>query len=367
MNKAVVTSHQPSMTEWFAAIGAQGEADAFRAEDNAKATRLENLFQTIGSPYERPTIFPARALADRMPEFLSYLDAHGDELCAIRLVPNRPDLPKLRQRGLSLRQTYDDWFHAQHIDPDAYTANIYEHSERLLWSATLVVNKTAIFGEIIRGLHSQLTHGDTTLQLIQFSFNFSEWMWSVHDAEAVERIQTMIKLIFVPDRVKQDELRRTLKADFSHDYLVGYFEFTIWPDGSIYLIDYNRMLPKLIPAPPPIQASSADLGTQILIGQCAQPGSAQGVVRIVDGESIANIEFPSGAILVCDNTDVRFLPLMRRAGAIVTNRGGILTHAAIIARELKKPCIIGTKIATKVLKDGDLVEVDATKGIVRKL
>mgnify|MGYP001564748046 CR=1 FL=1 len=58
---------------------------------------------------------------------------------------------------------------------------------------------------------------------------------------------------------------------------------------------------------------------------------------------------------------------MRKAAAFVTDEGGILCHAAIVARELKKPCIIGTKIATRVFKDGDMVEVDATKGIVRKI
>ncbi len=60
-------------------------------------------------------------------------------------------------------------------------------------------------------------------------------------------------------------------------------------------------------------------------------------------------------------------PLISKAAAVVTDEGGVLCHAAIVARELKKPCIIGTKIATKVLKDGDTVEVDAEKGIVRKI
>lgn len=58
---------------------------------------------------------------------------------------------------------------------------------------------------------------------------------------------------------------------------------------------------------------------------------------------------------------------MRKAGAIVTDEGGITCHAAIVSRELGKPCVIGTKIATKVLKDGDEVEVDAEQGIVRIL
>lgn len=72
-------------------------------------------------------------------------------------------------------------------------------------------------------------------------------------------------------------------------------------------------------------------------------------------------------ILVAPSTHPENLPLFRKAAAIVTDEGGILSHAAIVSRELKIPCIVGTKIATQVLKDGDLVEVDANKGIVRKL
>jgi len=58
---------------------------------------------------------------------------------------------------------------------------------------------------------------------------------------------------------------------------------------------------------------------------------------------------------------------MRIAGGIVTNMGGVTTHAAIVSRELGKPCIIGTKIATEVLKDGDIVEMDTEEGVVRIL
>ena len=58
---------------------------------------------------------------------------------------------------------------------------------------------------------------------------------------------------------------------------------------------------------------------------------------------------------------------MEKAAAFVTDMGGILCHAAIVSREMKKPCVIGTKVATKTFKDGDLVEVDAEKGIVKKI
>ncbi len=56
---------------------------------------------------------------------------------------------------------------------------------------------------------------------------------------------------------------------------------------------------------------------------------------------------------------------MKKAIGFITDEGGITCHAAIVAREMNKHCIIGTKIVTKVLKDGDLVEVDADKGVVK--
>lgn len=92
----------------------------------------------------------------------------------------------------------------------------------------------------------------------------------------------------------------------------------------------------------------------------------EGVIKVVLSES----DFPKfkrGDILVVKETNASFLPIMKRARAFITDLGGVLCHAAIVARELKKHCIVGTKIATRALKDGDLVEVDAEKGVVRKL
>ena len=78
-------------------------------------------------------------------------------------------------------------------------------------------------------------------------------------------------------------------------------------------------------------------------------------------------KFIPGNVLVTSMTRAEFVPLMKMASAVVTDEGGITCHAAIISRELKKPCVIGTKFATRVLHDGDLVEVDADNGVVRIL
>ena len=103
-----------------------------------------------------------------------------------------------------------------------------------------------------------------------------------------------------------------------------------------------------------------------LEGNVASPGFAKGKVKIVHNESELG-KVKDGDILVAYMTKPSYMPAMKRAAAFVTNEGGVTCHAAIVSREMKKPCVIGAKIATKVLHDGDLIEVDANKGIVRIL
>ncbi len=101
-------------------------------------------------------------------------------------------------------------------------------------------------------------------------------------------------------------------------------------------------------------------------GKPASTGKAKGKVVIAKSVSDLN-KVKKGDILVAITTHPDYVPAMQKARAIVTDEGGITCHAAIVSRELKKPCIVGTRIATKVLKDGDSVEVDANKGIVKIL
>ncbi len=110
--------------------------------------------------------------------------------------------------------------------------------------------------------------------------------------------------------------------------------------------------------------SFRDVSHQEVKGVVAYKGFAKGTVRIVH-TPLESQRVENGDILVTNMTTPAYISAMHRAAAFVTNEGGITCHAAILARELKKPCITGTKIATKVLYDGDIVEVDAEKGIVR--
>lgn len=98
-------------------------------------------------------------------------------------------------------------------------------------------------------------------------------------------------------------------------------------------------------------------------GMVANRGIARGIVKIISSVDDMG-KFVGGEILVSPMTRPEFLPVMTNSAAYVTDAGGMLCHAAIVARELNKPCIISTKFATQVLKDGDMVEVNADKGIV---
>lgn len=99
---------------------------------------------------------------------------------------------------------------------------------------------------------------------------------------------------------------------------------------------------------------------------CPGPSIIRGSVqKIFRDDEITS--FKEGNILVTVMTNPFFVPALKKALAVITDEGGITCHAAIASRELNIPCIIGTKIATKVLKDGDMVEVDAEKGVVRIL
>jgi len=106
--------------------------------------------------------------------------------------------------------------------------------------------------------------------------------------------------------------------------------------------------------------------TNEIKGQPAFKGKVRGKAKIILNHDEFN-KFEQGDILVTGMTRPEFVPLMKKASAIITNEGGITSHAAIVAREMKIPTIIGTKNATRILKDNDLVEVDAENGVVRIL
>jgi rifampicin phosphotransferase len=102
----------------------------------------------------------------------------------------------------------------------------------------------------------------------------------------------------------------------------------------------------------------------VITGTGASPGTVQGRAKVVHKLSEAG-KVQSGDILVCELTMPAWTPLFSTASAVVADTGGVLSHSAIVAREYRIPCVVGTAIGTSVIKDGMLLTVDGSRGVVR--
>jgi pyruvate,water dikinase len=108
---------------------------------------------------------------------------------------------------------------------------------------------------------------------------------------------------------------------------------------------------------------AGDRGAVLVSGLAAAPGVASGRVRVLGSPAEAD-RFRDGEVLVATMTNPDWVPTMRRAAALVTDGGGMTCHAAIVARELRVPCVVGARTATTVLRDGEEVTVDGAAGRV---
>lgn len=366
MKKPIVTKNLPSVGEWYQQLGKKKLSQQLRQEDETRDQRLTLLHKEIDFPFLAPDIFPAEEMMSKSPRFSKFLQQSGERLCAMRLIPKDKSLPKLRNRGLSVQRCYDTWFKKLKIDFSQYTVYIPPHSDETSWSAVFVVNPAGIFGEITKGLHNQLTRGLIEHTSYQFLYNFEKWHWRPKkNPAAANQVQRMIESLLITDLKDREKLTQLMQAQFHHQYLAGYFEAMVWPGDKLYFIDYNRIVAKHISLP--LLSSLDNKNDQSVIqGVSVYPGTVEGKVVKVNSGDIEKVDFTTGDILVCQNTDVRYLPLMQQAGAIITDQGGLLSHAAIVARELKKPCLVGTQKATTELTDGEIIKVDARQGIVLK-
>jgi pyruvate,water dikinase len=138
-------------------------------------------------------------------------------------------------------------------------------------------------------------------------------------------------------------------------------EWAIPADGEFFLVQ-SRPITTLNPAPT-IAASADHAGKVLVSGLAASPGIASGRVRVLTSPTEAD-QLVAGEILVAKMTNPDWVPTIRRAAALITDGGGITCHASIVARELGVPCVVGTRSATAVLRTGEVVTVDGSRGQV---
>jgi pyruvate,water dikinase len=157
-----------------------------------------------------------------------------------------------------------------------------------------------------------------------------------------------------------DEIRRIAELAVATEQHNGCPQDTEWAisEGTTYLVQ-ARPITTLRHTTAP----SSDKHAVLARGLAAAPGTASGKVRVLQSPDEGN-RLLEGEILVAQMTNPDWLPTIRRAAALVTNTGGMTCHAAIVARELGVPCVVGTRSATEDLHDGTTVTVDGAHGRV---
>ncbi|MFA5895256.1 MAG: phosphoenolpyruvate synthase [Candidatus Shapirobacteria bacterium] len=231
-------------------------------------------------------------------------------------------------------------------------------------------NKNQIIVETIWGLGEYIVQGQVTPdQIILDKSN-----WSIvsknHISQDVQLVKTQNETHEVPvPKSKQNRFKISdqvaIKIAKIGQKLHNHYgkpqdiEFAIQND-DVYIVQ-TRPITTILSNQKVLNEQTTITAKPDLTGESASPGNASGVVVIIRSPKDIN-RAQKGQILVTTMTSPDFVPAMKKVNGIITDKGGQTSHAAIVSRELGVPCVVGTKTATKVLKEGDIVTLNGTTG-----
>lgn len=326
-----------------------------RIEERKDREYIYNLLKKNGLPYERFYAFPS---GDKLTkdEFLKVIGDLGYAYwisATPKLGLNNLDrLSKLRLENIE-----DGWNFIKSIPELAsYKIIIMQYADNPEFKGNVLISKNLNgIADFVQGdRHVQLTSGLTISD--PMFFNSQE---IVHFSETISK-----------------EYQELLYSYISMH--PGHFEFqygTLDKVRGLSFFDYNeelayedidKLFQDLVVYHDLNLPSLANNGFLVL-GIPASLGKATGICKVILSEDVKGFRKVSvGNILVTDATTPDMTPIMKKVSAIVTDFGGVTSHAAIVCRELGIPCIVGTRKGTSLLKDGMKVEVDAFKGTVKE-
>ena len=239
-------------------------------------------------------------------------------------------------------------------------------------------DQSKIVIEAVYGLGETIVSGDITpdlylvdkgkLKIIDKTIARQEWQlvrnpsWQRDEAEA-----NITTLISPANQAKQkladEDIIALARLSQKIEDLYQFPQDIEWAtEGEGLFIVQTRPVTTIKPTTE-IEEAPALEGVVLLSGVAASPGVAAGPVKLVHQASEID-RVDSGDVLVAEMTTPDFVPAMKRAVAIVTDRGGRTAHAAIVSRELGIPCVVGTETATQSLRDGQIITIDGSRGKV---
>ena len=231
-------------------------------------------------------------------------------------------------------------------------------------------NKKEIIIETIWGLGEYIVQGVVTPDQIIFDKSTWQILSKTHVSQDVQLIKSEneTKKVKVPKtKIKKEKINeeQALKLAKIGQKLHNHYgkaqdiEFAI-EKNQIYIVQ-TRPITTIASNQKILDSQTNITAKPDLTGESASPGNASGVVIIVKNPKEIN-RVQKGQILVTSMTTPDFVPAMKKVNGIITDKGGQTSHAAIVSRELGVPCVVGTKTATKFLKEGDIVTLNGTTG-----
>jgi phosphohistidine swiveling domain-containing protein len=354
-----------SLSEWIIQSNISN-GDSMIVEDSTKRKRLSSLNDLIGLPIVKNSTFLYNDIIAPSESFAAFLENAGDHNYALRAASmTNKTLPVLRNRKLKVNELIN-WLKTQDINFDDYKYDFELHIDPQI-ATIFIVEDNRVIGECATGSLLQLNkgvHDDT--KSIYFEYDFRNWRMSEHIDNIINFLQESLELIRLRNEDKQALLDNGFIDSLNTSYLRGYFEVINSDDSGTVFVDFNRLLKDNLTG---IELFKNDTLTNnaLIKGNIGCSGKVVGKAKVILDHEVGDNVVNNDEILVCHFTSPDFLPLITASIGVITDIGGILSHAAIVCRELKKPCLIGTKVATQRIKTGDFIEVNAFDGYVRFL
>ncbi|HEV2778887.1 MAG TPA: PEP-utilizing enzyme [Actinophytocola sp.] len=335
-----------TLSEWLAR---STRRDAIIAEDASKRSRLATLRSCAGIPSVETIRFPYSELLEHGARISEFAETCGDTPHALRLTPLSAG-QVLRDRGKPVRELLV-WARALQAPADAYECTFERHVESKS-SAIFVCAESGVWGEFHEGPLLELNRGTASDAVTHFSFH-----WRQTGIALPELVARALRYLEISDEDLRQFLQDECGADFAENRLLGYFEVIRDASGELWFVDYNRLL---IAELPHVRHKEAVNAGVVLTGQTGSRGTGHGIVLHAPDMGVTHV--PDNTVLVARATRPELIEMMASSRAVVTEVGGVLSHAAIACRELGIPCVVGVKGATSTLAEGVEVIVDADAG-----
>ncbi len=360
MKKIIAQSKEvASITEWMNDVGVKN-IKKLRQEDSTKRTRLSILNCELGLPFLKAENISLLDIINNSKKFIRMVSKNKKNRFLFKLSPIKTKLPKLRVRGIGLA-TGQHWVKRQEINPNDYNLEIVPIEKHPDVATIFCINDSGIWGEAINGSIWHFSHGSCKKLPTIFFYNYQHWFFSSKNEKIEKFIKNATKKLLVKSTTTRKKIIKKVDVNFTKsNYIKGYFEVTQNKLGDMHFVDFNRQLFKILQK----AVVTISSGLHCLRGICIGPGKVTGKVVVINNPHLKRL-INKTDIIVCKNASFDFLSHLKKAGGIITEHGAILSHAAIACREMRKPFVAHVYNATKKLKNGDTIDLNADLGIVK--